>query len=223
MLVYEAMNRARSRPALDGQPSRHDGIDLVRLLMAFAVVLLHALPKPVDTPGGAPWVILLATACRAAVPFFFVAAGYFMRPPSSLRWSVVQRPLLRVVPAFLVWVALYHAASVVLGVPARAMRWTDLFSGGLAFHLWFLPALAAAMILVTAGIAVLGRRWTRVLCCVLAACALAVGSYHLLSGLRERPLIAGFCGAEAWRTEGQRPAPASRSRSRVAEFLPRSS
>jgi surface polysaccharide O-acyltransferase-like enzyme len=58
-------------------------------------------------------------------------------------------------------------------------------TGGSAFHLWFLPALGVALVLVPAAILLAGRTVATFLCIVLAAASIALGGYREVLHLPE--------------------------------------
>ncbi len=155
--------------------SRVAAIDAARFCLSFLVVLLHALPTAKSAPLG---VTLVATACRIAVPFFFIATGYFMPRYGGLTSSLILRPVRRLLPVFAFWMTLYVALSHAFGLEGTQLRISTLLSGGAAYHLWFLPALGFALVAVGLGRALLGAWLTGIACAVLAGLALANGAYH---------------------------------------------
>lgn len=183
---------ARYPPAMDPAPSplprapaagreRHAGIEAARLVLCLAVVLLHALPDLTR-----PAAIAVAAACRMAVPFFFIAAGAFLRVPARWTSQILTRPA-RVLALYGVWFVLYIFFFRVHG-PGWRPHPTDLLTGGAAFHLWFLPALAVSLMMVASGLALGLPRRTLAAAVLLAAASLAFGSYHQALGL---PLLRG--------------------------------
>jgi surface polysaccharide O-acyltransferase-like enzyme len=170
-----------SPAAEDLQPAkpRNQGIDAFRYLLAYLVVLLHSLPN--IGPGAGPWVFWISLICRAAVPFFFVASGYFLKPSTNLEG--VLKPVRRLLPVFLFWLAIYTMYDLLSGGRSELPRPGDLLTGGRAFHLWFLPALGAGMALVGLGLGRLGYLATLALCIPIAIAGLVMGSYHDALGL----------------------------------------
>lgn len=155
-----------------GTRRRIPGIDAGRCLMAFLVVTLHSLPR-----GGSA-ASIIGMACRCAVPFFLIAAGYLQNRPERFTADILTRPLARLFPIYLFWMIVYYAVAYVGHVRPIHLDLRDLISGGTAFHLWFLPALGVALVLVPAGVLVLGSRATGLLCAALAAAAIAFSTYH---------------------------------------------
>lgn len=162
---------------------RNPGIDAFRFIAVAAVVLLHSLPPGPGVPTLG--VSLTATACRFAVPFFFVVSGYFLRTEGRPVGSLVVTPLLRLAPVYLVAIALYFAAWHAFAIEPWQPHLRDLRNGGPAFHLWFLPALGISLAAVGLGDRVAGLRVTAAACVLLAAAGLALTSYR---GLYAAPI-----------------------------------
>ncbi len=156
--------------------SRRDaGIDVVRLCCVFGVAVIHALPT---TAPLHLWMQLAWTACLPAVPFFFIASGYFLRWPESFRNSIVLKPLARLLPVYLFWMLVYFVLVTVILRRPWPLSFSNLLWGGPAYHLWFLPALGFALSFVGAGLALVGAKLTGIACALLAAVALGRGAYH---------------------------------------------
>ena len=180
--------------AIEGQEakkpmSRNHGIAAMRYILALSVVLLHALPRPdAQTPA---WAALIAVACRAAVPFFFIASGYFLSRRTGFSVDAVVKPLRRLVPIYLFWMAVYCVYFEAFVPDEWHWRLGDLLSGGAAFHLWFLPALALALVVVGVGLAVGWPVVTGIVCLLLWIFSLSRGAYNEVLHL---PISAGRGG-----------------------------
>lgn len=135
---------------------RYSSIDAARTAAIFAVICIHT--KPFDSA-------LLIQACRFAVPFFFIASGFFFgkqlekgTPPATLFLRYFNRLGL----VFLVWSLIYvltpSPAAVNTGGLFKAIFWnmysafklatahplTFIFQGT-SFHLWFITALLSGL------------------------------------------------------------------------------
>jgi len=174
------------------KPVRIEGIDAFRYLLSYLVVLLHSLPNP-STVSGAEWPFWFAVLCRGAVPFFFVASGYFMKPGTG--WQTILKPAMRLIPIYLCWRVIYAAVAMTRREPPIWQSWTDFVRGNEAFHLWFLPALGIALAVVSFGIGRFGYRITGAVCCALMVCGLAVGIYYDIVGPPAGPLRGGILTA----------------------------
>lgn len=170
-------------PAIPGSDAsaRLAGIDLMRLVAFVAVVLIHAVSDGAgDAPVAADAIALLS---RFAVPFFFVAFGYFMaqQPPGR----TALRLFVRLAPPFLVWALVYilyfKGSLAELRSPAMIVRL--LVTGLDGQHLWFLPALGTAGVLFAMVRSRFGWAAIFALALVFYAFALAFGPLQLLLGL----------------------------------------
>lgn len=151
----------------------------MRFVMASLVVLLHSLPSSTDLEYSV-FDTLAAFICRAAVPFFFIASGYFLRPDKGTLLEGLIGPIRKFAPIYLFWLAVYFL--VCHFAPQHRWTWSprELLSGGAAFHLWFIPALTAGMIVVSTGVRLVGPRLTAIAVIALASVALVYNSYYEL-------------------------------------------
>lgn len=157
--------------------ARNTGIDAMRFVMASLVVLLHSLPSSTDQ-NYSIFDTFTAIVCRAAVPFFFIASGYFLRPDKGSLLGGVIEPIRKFTPIYLFWLAVYFV--VCQFTPQHKWTWSprELLSGGAAFHLWFIPALTAGTIIVSTGVRLAGLRITAIAVIALASVALIYNSYY---------------------------------------------
>ena len=162
-------------------PSRNASLDALRVLSLLGIVILHV------AAGGfhdnRPLGFVLDELSRFAVPVFFILSACFWKPDElAAPGRLVLRVLRRVGVPFVAWVAIMLAWQLVT-TPGRQV---DLSPGGLAliawtggpaFHLWFLPALIVGTAIVAFGLRYLGRRATAVLALVLFLLGTCVGAY----------------------------------------------
>lgn len=161
------------------------GIDAMRLVAFVAVVLIHAVSNGArDAPVAADVIALLS---RFAVPFFFVAFGYFM--PQRAPERTALRLLVRLAPPFLFWALLYilyfQGSLAELRSPAMLVRL--LITGLDGQHLWFLPALGVAGVLFAVVRSRFGWGAVLALALVFYALAFAFGPLRLLLDLPKPP------------------------------------
>ena len=136
----------------------------------FAVIAVH-IGVSVDAETAwwsMPWLIL----CRWAVPFFFVAAGYYAwRATSPL--GTLAYIAKRLLPLLVFWTVVY----AVLDEPPKDLWWVFVTGTPPAYHLWFLPSLASNLFLL----AILNRFCTPAAAVLIGfllyAGGLALGSY----------------------------------------------
>ncbi|WP_271301177.1 acyltransferase family protein [Sphingomonas sp. CV7422] len=157
----------------------------LRLIAFIAVVLIHAVAdSATDAATAADAIAVLA---RFAVPFLFVAFGYFLSSRAPARTAL--RLLVRLAPPFFVWALVYilyfKGSLAELRSPAMLVRL--LVTGLDGQHLWFLPALGIAGVLFALVKSRLG--WGAVLALTLLfyALALAFGPYRGLFDLSRPP------------------------------------
>ncbi|HSS14403.1 MAG TPA: acyltransferase [Rhizomicrobium sp.] len=158
--------------------SRNHGFDALRVIAAAAVVLLHSTAAP-DVPRHSSHLVILQTACRFAVPFFFIASGYFQRDVTRFDFKLILQPLKRLLPLYIFWTVAYDLIFLMQYDVATLTR----YNFNAAYHLWFLPALGAGLVLLQAGRAFFGLRLVTVLAIALALIGLASTSYADLLGL----------------------------------------
>jgi surface polysaccharide O-acyltransferase-like enzyme len=167
-----------AKPGLVPSPMRLTGVDAARWLLCFPVAFLHSMPRP--DSGAPPTVaVLIAIACRGAVPFFFVASGYF----ASSRHSLA--PFKRLAPVYVAWLLIYSIADYNLWQLLRPGTWA---TGGTALHLWFLPALIVAVTAIPASVDHWGAKITGALCILAAGCGVSFDAYRLVIDM---PVIGG--------------------------------
>lgn len=184
-----------SRDADDQRPAarvRDPGIDLFRFLMAMLVILLHILPSTWPTPGnpwGSPrWAVVADAVCRAAVPFFFIASGYYFRVDRGVAANI-RRAVTRLAPIYLFWMAIYLGVAVVFApthLPGR-WQWLTVFDGEPGFHLWFIPALIFALLTLTVTLALGGRGLAVAVALLFALAGPILGAYYPLLGIDRYP------------------------------------
>jgi surface polysaccharide O-acyltransferase-like enzyme len=139
--------------------------DVARVVALVAVVLIHGqFFMDYAIVDGEPWLnYLMNQLCRFAVPLFFLMAGYLIFP------SLSQKPFKKArsycMPLMVIW-ALWSAIALVMPfnlgtliqhgyLAERQGYWgflastplNSLFEGGLV-HLWYLPALVSAVIII---------------------------------------------------------------------------
>lgn len=163
-----------------GTAGRLTSLDALRYCMAFLVVLLHSVP---GAPQDPTWVVATRMLCRAAVPYFFIVSGFFLVPYRGSGINLVMKPLRRLLPIYVFWMAVYYIYILYYPIRIWHPNIRDVVSGGEAFHLWFLPALGFSLTIVGLGIRFIGVSLTGLVCFVLATIAIVRGSYHDVIGI----------------------------------------
>lgn len=162
--------------------ARNVSLDVGRYLLLAGVIALHLLGAvPADRLG--LWTVAVQNLSHVAVPVFLVTAGYFLSwRTRSYRRCIIQ-PLDRLLPLHLFWLGIYivhYCVTVRLG-----WDWGPqiVMNGGPAYHLWFLPALLVALIVVGVANKAVGLRGALLVCAVPAMIGLSRGALHDILGL----------------------------------------
>ncbi|HIF9276796.1 TPA: acyltransferase [Photobacterium damselae] len=170
-------------------------LELGRIIAIFAVVIIHSQAfNTLPLINGEPWLgYLLNQSSRFAVPLFFLISGYLIAPKliaspqqTACSYSI---PLLKV---WLIWSIIYLIAPFNLNtvmqegyLQERMGYWqylsenpiNSLFEGGLV-HLWFIPALICAVILIAFFIRFNKIEWLLPFALLLFVYGLLAGSYQ---------------------------------------------
>lgn len=127
-------------------------VDAAKFVMAIFVVALHANPLADYSEWGNFFITQDLT--RIAVPYFFIAAGFFLfqnMGPRMVDTEKVRRYVLRILRLYVVWCLIYSPLILywVYKDPkgflhGLAVAIHHFFVYDPVYHLWFLPALALA-------------------------------------------------------------------------------
>ena len=156
--------------------SRNASLDALRVLSLAGIVTLHAAGGGFNDNKALAFV--LDELSRFAVPVFFLLSAWFWKPAELAKpLQLTRRVASRVLPAFVLWTGIMLAFASkppdLSPTGLLLLAWT----GGPAFHLWFLPALVVATALVGAGLKYLGWRWTLGLSLALFLLGTVLGAY----------------------------------------------
>ena len=168
--------------------SRNAAFDALRVLCLLGIITLHVAGG--GFAGMKPLGFVLDELSRFAVPVFFVLSAWFWKDADLERpLRLIAKVALRVLPAFVLWLGIVLAVEG-LTSPDKALRplapeniINTLWTGGPAFHLWFLPALVVGTAIVSISTRWLGWTVTAGLALALYLTGTAIGGYaHLLQG-----------------------------------------
>ncbi len=135
------------------EEKQYGGPDYFRMAAAFLVAAIHT--SPLASFSAEADFVLTRIAARVAVPFFFMATGFFVLPQYLFGHSMDNRPLRRLLKKFF----LLYGAAILLYLPVNLyagqfegvgiggvlrMVWMD----GTFYHLWYLPAVMWGAVLV---------------------------------------------------------------------------
>jgi surface polysaccharide O-acyltransferase-like enzyme len=183
---------------------------LFRVLGFSAVVLIHTADLgETDAFGTGSFIVAM---CRFAVPFFFIATGYFLPRGFVATTTGMAKRLL---PPFLAWALFYcwlFNGFSRLGTPIGLVRF--LYTGMPGYHLWFLPAMAMAVLIFSAARTRLGWPALFILAALFYLVGMAFGPWHAMLDLpgfggRNGPFFAlMFVTLGAWwKARGTTPVP----------------
>lgn len=132
----------RAKLRTDGERREYALIDAARFFCALLVVAIHTRPLSTYTELGN--FLLDKGICRVAVPFFFVASGYFWakKPITVKRLS---KFLWRVALLYVLWTAIYY--PVVVESQDMNHYFRRCLLSGSYYHLWYYPAMITAAVL----------------------------------------------------------------------------
>lgn len=130
-------------------------IDLTKFIMAILVVVAHSAPL---SDISEVWNFYVADAiARIAVPFFFVASGFFLFKKIDLKNlddKIVKNYCYGIMSLYLTWtviyfpISLYHIYKADDGLCAILEYVLNFFLRGSYFHFWYLPASVVAVLVI---------------------------------------------------------------------------
>lgn len=154
--------------------ARNGAFDRFRGIGAVGVVLIHATPfwhSGIPALHASGWVLRIL--CQAAVPYFFLLSGWMLqarRGGEERASRVVANMTRRILVLYIPWFALFLLVDVWRGSPhdplSVARRFLGFSDGRLdiqGYHLWFLPSLLWAQILVYGSLRFTRGAWPALL------------------------------------------------------------
>ena len=165
-------------------------IDIMKFVFAILIVAIH-IPPLKDFSDFGNYMIAQCLS-RIGVPFFFMAAGYFLFRKMDIgkldlgrikryviriflmltAWTMIYLPLI-------LWGAIHSEKGIIWGIGARIYKF--ILGGDAQFHLWFLQALIVAVAIV---VLLIKRKWSFgkmiAFALILHTIALLGGSYHFV-------------------------------------------
>lgn len=124
---------------------RKNGIDVLRLFGAFFIMILHANYGKLNPE----WVANVRLLCRWAVPFYFMASGFFLGTKiernGNLDFGKIQKNLAFLITLFIVSSAIYLPFKIAGG---GAVFQLSYLLTGTYFHLWFLGSMIVGYIFI---------------------------------------------------------------------------
>lgn len=188
-----------ARPAREYAPI----LDVIRIVAIIGVVTVHVIADHVD-PDSPTAVLLLRSILAIAVPAFVMMSGALNLDPAAMRHGTgafLGRRLRRLVPATIVWTAVYVLMSVQLA-PEPLLTREDVVRGLLEAstypHLYFLPLIIGLTVITPPLVGYLAqsprRAWgVGAVAACWASAVIAIGP--LTAGLFEEPMAPLQLGA----------------------------
>ena len=138
---------------------QYPAVDLGKYICALLVVAIHTYPFIDISPSF--HLFFLSTICRLAVPFYFVCSSFFLfrkiRGPQIKDGSakqIITAYLKRIGILYLIWAVifipytLYDYSKVGFSIGGLLGWIRNFLLNGSYYHLWFLPALMLATVIV---------------------------------------------------------------------------
>lgn len=155
------------------------GINNYKLVAALLVIAIHTSPLTSLSPEAD--FVLTRILARTAVPFFFMVTGYFVLPRAVLHPDQAFAYLKRILLIYLMASLLYLPVNLYAGhfenlTLAKLLKM--MFLDGTFYHLWYLPALMLAFVLVLVWMRMLPMYLTGILTFALYLMGLFGDSYY---------------------------------------------
>ncbi|MCI9311818.1 MAG: acyltransferase [Erysipelotrichaceae bacterium] len=133
----------------------YHAIDLIKYICAILVIMVHTAPL-LPNYETANW-YLMTILGRFVVPFFFISTGYFTCQ-NAQRYGdkYFRRYIIALIKSYLIWSIIYlpcgiHYIATEFDIPYYLYPIALIFAliyVGTYFHLWYIPALILALLLV---------------------------------------------------------------------------
>lgn len=162
----------------------YSGIDCFRVISALLVIAIHT--SPLLSLNAVSDFVLTRVIARVAVPFFFMASGFFLIPQYLGKKELRSRKL---VP-FVKKVAVLYGIAILLYLPINiyakyfesqhliSKLIKDLIFNGTFYHLWYLPAVILGAIITCLLLQVFKPRNVLVIAVLLYVIGLFGDSYY---------------------------------------------
>lgn len=142
---------------MDNGKREYKGIDCFRIIAVILVVAIHT--SPLVSVNETADFILTRILARVAVPYFFMATGFFLLPRLTASAANKMEKMASLL-IFLKKTAIIYGVSIVIYLPLNIYAghydtvtsafslFKDLVFNGTFYHLWYLPASIAGVLIV---------------------------------------------------------------------------
>lgn len=137
--------------------TRYQGFDILKVLMAYCVAERHLLQFLMLEEGALEWLIVRGLSSMA-VPLFFVMSGFFLfrKLDGTGDFKRVRDYAIRIIRLYVIWSVIYFPLDLYYGCIAPGLPvgpWMKYYVRAFlfcsnAFPLWYLPALACAVLFI---------------------------------------------------------------------------
>ncbi len=148
------ISKRKKEQAMPASPKNYQSIDLMKYIAALMVIGVHTkLFMPFSQLLNFAFANVLA---RIAVPFFFITSAYFLKRGIEHKTNYLQHYLLSLLKGYLIWSVLYLPVGINWIADNYDLPFylypvaliVGLFYVGTYYHLWYIPALIIAILLV---------------------------------------------------------------------------
>lgn len=160
------------------------GIDLFRLIAALLVVAIHT--SPLASWNETADFLLTRVVARVAVPFFFMATGFFLLPDGHIHRFLKRSTIIYGI-ATLLYLPISLYAGILNQTPLLPQLVKDILFDGTFYHLWYLPASICGMLVVSLLVRKLQPLSSLIIVFLLYGVGLFGDSYYGLA--QEIPLV----------------------------------
>jgi serine/alanine racemase len=132
---------------MKGMNKNYPMVDIFKFIAALMVMVIHF--RPFSDINPSLDFISAQIVARLAVPFFLICAGYFMAHKD------MRKSALKLLKLYGIW-SLVYLPIVLIGATYNQTTWgtdlllivRDIFFQGTTLHLWYLPAVVFAIVLI---------------------------------------------------------------------------
>lgn len=137
------------------ESKNYNALDLVKYICTILVIVVHTAPL-LPYNETANW-MLMTILGRFTVPFFFICAGYFICLNTQRKGDgYFKHYIMALIKTYLIWSLIYLPLGIDYIGAQFDIPWflypiallVALFYVGTYFHLWYIPALILALLLV---------------------------------------------------------------------------
>lgn len=157
----------------------YPAFDWMRIICAFFVIAIHT--SVLSSFSETADVFLTGMICRIAVPFFFMVTGFFLMPKISNCFHLVIKEEKKLITMYAAAILLYLPLNLYAGqyfFKDFSSLFRAIFLDGTFYHLWYFPAVAEGILLLSLLQRFFNRKICMVFCVILYLIGLGGDSYY---------------------------------------------